>query len=675
MAVRGLTIPIGADAREFNKEIRSMNTKTRQFKREVGDLSKALEIEWDEKRFVLAQEKARQAVEQTDIKIQALKDRLKELDEMGESQKSNHYQKIQRDLSKAETEAVLLKHQLQEIDKLKMERLSKSFEEAGSKIEGAGKKLSAFSAAAAGILASFSAIGLSAVKRGGELDDVAQQVGMTAEAYQKFEYIAMQTGSSIDRLQRAFTVLRTSTGQALLGETNKSTEALQQLGFTLHDLQNMSQEDIFYSTLIRLSEMEDETMKVAVATKVFNERIVADIMPTLNAGAQGIEELNREIEELGYLSNEQVLSLANFDDGLLRLKVAFTDVKNQIGAAMLPVLGALSNFVETKVLPALRKFADWFKNLSENQMLAITGTLAFVAALGPALLIIGKMTSGIGGLIRSFQGLSGALSSLSAHPIIAIIGLIAVLIGVLYAKNEEFRESINKLIGVLGTALTPILETVMGLFKTLIDALMPIINLIGDILTPVIDALATSFSMLGPILQISTIPLQTFAKTLEVVFKLIIPIIKIIGELANVIMKILGPVLDWITEKVNSVINKIMGWVEDGVNWIIDKINWIIDKINILGKVLGFELDRINEMDFSPSVKTQIETSEGQTQTYTGAEAAIAQSTATYGPTTTIDNDYSTKNITVNLTIENYGEELDYDDVVNQINLRLAEQM
>src|SRR5690242_18583147 len=97
----------------------------------------------------------------------------------------------------------------------------------------------------------------------------------------------------------------------------------------------MSQEDIFYDTLVRLSEMEDETMKVAVATKVFNERIVADIMPTLNAGAQGIEELNREIEELGYLSNEQVSSIANYGDALLGVKVDFTDVKNKIIGTMI----------------------------------------------------------------------------------------------------------------------------------------------------------------------------------------------------------------------------------------------------------------------------------------------------------------------------------------------------
>lgn len=674
MAVQGLTVPIGADASKFNKEIRGMERNTRNLQREVGALSKALEIEWDEKRFTQAQEKAKQAVEQTETKVKALKDRLTELDETGTSKTSNHYQKIERDLIKAESQAVLLKDKLEEINNLKMDRLAKNFEETGAKIEGAGKKLTAFSAAAAGILASFSAIGMSAVKRGGELDDVAQQVDMTAEAYQKFEYIAMQTGSSIDRLQRAFTVLRTSTGQALLGETNKSTEALQQLGFTLHDLQNMSQEDIFYNTLVRLSEMEDETMKVAVATKVFNERIVADIMPTLNAGAQGIEELNREIEELGYLSNEQVLSLANFDDGLLRLKVAFTDVKNQIGAAMLPVLGALSNFVETKVLPALRKFADWFKGLSENQMLAITGTLAFVAALAPTLLIIGKMTAGIGGLIRSFGGLSKALTTLSAHPIIAIIGVVIGLFALLYAKNEEFRESINTLVASLGSALAPILNMIMDLLNILMDVLNPVINLIGNTLAPIINMLSGAFASLAPIINLTLLPIQMLAKQLEFIMLFLSPIIDLIGKLANIITGLLGKALDFISNKVSGVIEKIMGWVETGINWIIDKVNFIIRSINKLGSVIGLTISELDDVDLSTQITSEPQITTEQEQ-ITDAENVLNQTNVNPTPQAITNNDYSQKNITVELNIENYGEELDYDSVVREINLRLAEQM
>ena len=205
MAVRGLTIPIGADASQFNKEIKKMDKNTRGLKYEVSNLAKALDVEWDSSRFELAQKKAQEAISQTDVKAQTLKDRLKALDELGESKQSNHYQKIQSDLIKTQTEAVLLKQKLDEINNLKMDRLVKNFEDAGSKIEGAGKKLSAFSAAAAGLLASFGAIGLSAVSTADDIATQAAQINLNAEAMQKWNYIAMQTDVSQQDLQNGFT--------------------------------------------------------------------------------------------------------------------------------------------------------------------------------------------------------------------------------------------------------------------------------------------------------------------------------------------------------------------------------------------------------------------------------------------------------------------------------------
>src|SRR5690554_472164 len=399
MAVQGLTVPIGADASKFNKEIRGMERNTRNLQREVGDLSKALEIEWDEKRFVLAQEKAKQAVEQTDVKVQALKDRLKELDETGTSKTSNHYQKIERDLIKAESQAVLLKDKLEEINNLKMDRLAKNFEETGAKIEGAGKKLTAFSAAAAGILASFSAIGLSAIKSADDIATQAAQINLNAEAMQKWNYIAMQTDVSQQDLQNGFVKTQKALADFSTETSSTGATALQSLSLSMEQAAQGMDANIDL-IITRLSEIEDPVMQASIANELFGQRMGAKFIPLLQSGAEGLQELSKEFEAVGYMTNEQVNNFAEFDNVMNRLRQMFTNLKNEIGVALLPVMQTLANIIEEKIVPAIRRFTDWFKDLSESQMLAITGTLAFVAALGPALLIIGKMTSGIGGLIR-----------------------------------------------------------------------------------------------------------------------------------------------------------------------------------------------------------------------------------------------------------------------------------
>lgn len=675
MAVRGLTIPIGADASEFNKEIKKMDKNTRELKKETGYLAKALDVEWDSSRFELAQKKAQEAIAQTDVKVQALKDRLQTLDEAGEDKGSPHYQKIKNELIKAQTEAVLLKQKLDELNNLKIDRLVKSFDEAGSKIEGAGKKLSAFSAAAAGILASFSAIGLSAVSAADEISKISSQLNISAESLQRWQYAAMQTNVEFDELRDSFITVQAEVGKLARGEIDKASLALMELGFTAEDAVAPMEKN-FEKIVNALSAVEDPAQRALISTKLFGESAAARIGPLLQIGAAGLAELTSEFEAMGYMTNEQVESLREFDNTMNRIKASLSAVKNTIGVSLIPVMEGIANMIQDKVVPAIQNLSNWFSSLSDNQKNFLFGSLAAIAALGPALIIIGKMTAGVGGLIKTFNGLGKALTFLSAHPIIAIIGVIAALIATLYSTNEKFRESINSLISSLGDALAPVLDTLMGLFNTLLDAITPIINMLGDILTPVIDTLSDSMALLAPVIQLVTLPIQALVKALTFVLSFLQPIIKLITSLSNILTSVLGKALDWITNKISSILSKITGWIEDGINWIIDKVNWLIDKINILGKVLGFEIDRIEKLDFSPSFNAKIE--EGASEKLEPsqkAQQAITNIPQSSYQTTNIDNDYSTKHITVNLTIQNYGGELDYDDVINQINLRLAEQM
>ena len=73
MAVVGLTIGIGADTSQFNKEINKMERNTKSISKDVNELSKSLQIEWDSKRFEQAQAKAQEAIAQTDVESESTK--------------------------------------------------------------------------------------------------------------------------------------------------------------------------------------------------------------------------------------------------------------------------------------------------------------------------------------------------------------------------------------------------------------------------------------------------------------------------------------------------------------------------------------------------------------------------------------------------------------------------
>ena len=138
-----------------------------------------------------------------------------------------------------------------------------------------------------------------------------------------------------------------------------------------------------------------------------------------------------------------------------------------------------------------------------------------------------------------------------------------------------------------------------------------------------------------------------------------------------------------------SIINIVVGAIEDAVNFVIGIINGLIDGVNGALGWLGVHIDRIAEVklridttaiDDMNDVNAIIDTtppvtSDGGTSTGGGTIYDDIGAGGTSGDI--INNDYSTNNTTQNVTvtIQNYAEEVDVDALVREINVKLAEAM
>ena len=155
--------------------------------------------------------------------------------------------------------------------------------------------------------------------------------------------------------------------------------------------------------------------------------------------------------------------------------------------------------------------------MDEGTRNTILKIAAFVAAIGPALLVIGKLTTGVGKGLQAISSLGkgiltltsqaslgvGASSSLGsalsalAGPVGIVIAVIAVLVAAfvhLWNTNEEFREKI-----------TAIWEGIKAKFQEFAQGIVDRLNALGfdfkDI-TEVLKALWDGFcSVLGPIFE------------------------------------------------------------------------------------------------------------------------------------------------------------------------------
>lgn len=674
---KGLTITVGADTKQFNKEMKAVDRSIRETNKQVNELQKGLELEFDAGRFTEAQRLAQKAIQDTENKAKALRDQLKFMEESGADTQSAQYQKLQTELLKTENQAVLLKNKLDQIKDLKIQNLAKQFEDVGKGITKAGQALAPFSAAAAGALTGLAAIGKSTINSADTLKTLADRVNLSAEELQKWQYIAMQTDVTNEELQAGLVKTQGAFGSLAKGDVDVASKALTALGFTAEQASKGMAAN-FDDLVKRLSSIEDPVLQAAYANEIFGERMGSKLIPMLKAGGDGLAQLSQEFESFNTLTNEQIDSLAEFDNVMNNINYSLKTIKDQVGAALLPVMQSLADFLNSKVIPAVRSLAEWFTGLTDSQKNMLVGTLAFVAALAPALIIIGKLTTGIGGVVKAVGGLNTALSFLAAHPVIAIIGTIAALIGVLYTANEQFRESINGLIGTLGSALMPILNIIGELFNQLLGAVMPLIDAIGNVLAPIIQMLV---SILNPLIGIVENMLVPAMAKLQLAFNLI----HVILGPTIAWLQTLAEVFTWVAKKIQEasnwlidhVFNPLLQHIENFVNGGIDMLNGLIEAINSMGGWLGISLDKLNhvKLQIDTGVKTPEPEVESRVPEVPRVEDALTTTPGTNVPNYITNNDYSNKDINIQVVVENYAENVDVDDMVRQINLKLAESL
>ena len=427
--IKGLTVKIGADTSDFIKELKKVDKEINTTQRTANELQKGLQLEFDSNRFTQAQKKVQQALDTTEAKAKAIREQLKYLEDTGGVDTAG-YQKLETELAKTETRALQLREQLEEIDKLKFENATKSITKLSNGLETAAKKTALVSAAAVGAIAGIYKLGSDAATTGANLQDMADRLDISAEALQRYDYIALQSGVETEQLVKSIAKARDAVGTALAGGTNTASKAIQTLFGDLSKIPTGTEES-FTAIIEQLSKVEDSTMQAYYANEIFGERLATNLIPLINNGADRLAQLGEEFESIGYLSNEQVQALADFDDELNVMKERLSLAKTELGIAMLPIMEQFADILSNVVVPAIKSLAEWFGNLPEPIQKVITGALLLVAGLSPVLLIMSKIVGVMPSLIKMFTSLRSA--SLATYAgiasLAAALGLVFDLIG------------------------------------------------------------------------------------------------------------------------------------------------------------------------------------------------------------------------------------------------------
>lgn len=263
-----------------------------------------------------------------------------------------------------------------------------------------------------------------------------------------------------------------------------------------------------------------ETEALQIATELFGKKGAAEMTQAIREGRFSVEDLSASLNDYADTVNDTYNATLDPWDQL-------TVATNNLKLSGAELAGTILNMLQPAIDKAVAKvkvFSEWFKNLDESQKQMIVKIGAIVAAIGPALIVggkitstVGKIVSGVGGLITKIGSLSGAAGGLSgalgalASPVGIVIAAIAALAAgfvYLYKTNDEFREKVNSTVEKVKKSFSdmvqkvkPLLQNLKAAFDNLMKALQPIFELLLTYIASFVNGIINAA---GPIISAVT---------------------------------------------------------------------------------------------------------------------------------------------------------------------------
>lgn len=375
--------------------------------------------------------------------------------------------------------------------------IQKQFKDIGKSVGNAGKDLTKFVtgpiAAAGGglmLLASKTAAAGDAIQK------MAQRTGFSTEALSEYKHAAELSGTSLEAIETSVKRMQRTLLDAEQG-LKTATDSLDALGLSVQDLQGLSPEQQFDILSTAIANVEDASRRAALAQEIFG-RSGTELLPMLAAGADGIALMRQEARDLGLVFDQEAAdAAARFNDDMDRLKKAFSGVFMEVGKNLLPVLTEqLIPVIRDNIIPIVKDFAEklsglikWFAELDPKWQKVILAALGFAAALGPLLVVVGNVITGVGTLIGFLPVLKVAFAALTGPIglVIAAVASFASLAYVVYKNWEQFKDTFSALwdviklrfdnaIAGIGTGWNKLKEVVYNVIQRILDAISPLIE-------------------------------------------------------------------------------------------------------------------------------------------------------------------------------------------------------
>jgi hypothetical protein len=451
---------------------------------------------------------------------------------------------------------------------------------------------------------------------GDTVDKMSQKIGISAEAYQEWDYVLGQNGADIGILETGMKTLASAVADAGNG-TASAQKKFEQLGLSFEDLGKLSQEDMFSAVIAQLQQMPEGAERTALAADLLGKSAM-ELGPLLNQTAEDTQALKDQAHDLGMImSDESVKASAGYTDAMDNLDKAFQGMKNGLADDFLPALTEVTNGLANLVAGnegATEQITEGFEAIVTgitDSLPTIIDTIASLAeslaAVAPELLqaLANGLLSAIPDLLPTVTDLILELANMLIEmaPELLKVGLEVILqlaLGIGEALPELIPAAIDAILEIVEALIDNIdllvdaaIAIVIGLAEGLINALPKLIEKAPEIIEKLVMALIRNAPKLASaalqvIVELAKAIVLNLPKIVQAAYQIITSLIKGIGEMISKLpetgkkiidtlwngIKSLDP-LQWGSDLIQSFVDGIMsgiGAVGDAIGKVADKV-------------------------------------------------------------------------------------------------------
>lgn len=247
------------------------------------------------------------------------------------------------------------------------------------------------------------------VETAGALNDTSVALGVTTDAIQELGYAAKLNGSSVEGMSDGLRKLSINMAAAA-GGSEEAAQTFSRLGVQISANGKLRDADAVFGDIAeKFKTMPDGARKVATAVALFGKSGAA-LIPTLQAGRDGLAELRKEARELGIVLDKDTIAAGDdLGDTWDKLKAAADGLRYSIGG---PLLKSLKDSAEETL--------GWVK---ANRALIAQRLRSVLAGLAAAIKTIAS------GLVLVWRGLNFVIARWKLFAVLIISSLAAIVLG------------------------------------------------------------------------------------------------------------------------------------------------------------------------------------------------------------------------------------------------------